>query len=182
MVVVNLCECGCGELTKISDRDRPERGYMKGQPRRFVRGHARTPAGPTGPRIAKPDAPNPSGRCMCGCGETTAIAAYTSRRDGSAYGEHQRFIHGHNTRTGLWQRQTGRDAGRWYIYDRNRKTVAWARIVLEDRLGRPLRHDEQAHHVNEDKSDDRPENLLVLSLAEHARTHALRRRARHSVS
>ena len=38
---VKLCECGCGRPTRISDRNCPEQGYLKGQPRRFVKGHAR---------------------------------------------------------------------------------------------------------------------------------------------
>jgi len=36
-----LCECGCGRLTRISDRDAPQYGAVKGEPRRFVKGHAR---------------------------------------------------------------------------------------------------------------------------------------------
>lgn len=34
-----LCECGCGWPTTISDVDRPEMGYVKGMPRRFIHGH-----------------------------------------------------------------------------------------------------------------------------------------------
>jgi hypothetical protein len=34
-----LCQCGCGERTTIWNRNRPEEGYVKGQPRRFRNGH-----------------------------------------------------------------------------------------------------------------------------------------------
>jgi hypothetical protein len=34
-----LCECGCGQSAPIADRNDPQRGYIKGQPRRFVAGH-----------------------------------------------------------------------------------------------------------------------------------------------
>jgi hypothetical protein len=36
---VKHCECGCGQPTATSDRTRPERGDVKGEPRRFLRGH-----------------------------------------------------------------------------------------------------------------------------------------------
>jgi hypothetical protein len=40
--------------------------------------------------------PNPTGLCMCGCGQTTPISKLT-RPDGSAVkGEHTRYIHGHH--------------------------------------------------------------------------------------
>lgn len=37
---MTLCECGCGNPAPISKRDRRERGQVKGQPVRFIRGHA----------------------------------------------------------------------------------------------------------------------------------------------
>jgi hypothetical protein len=53
------------------------------------------------------------------------------------------------------------------------------RAVAEQMLGRPLRPGEVVHHRNDDKRDNRPENLQVLaSQAEHARLHAEQRRQR----
>jgi hypothetical protein len=39
--------------------------------------------------------PNPSGICMCGCGETTPLAKKTRHKTGTVRGEHLRFCHGH---------------------------------------------------------------------------------------
>lgn len=39
-----MCECGCGEPAPIAKTNRSERGWVKGEPLRFVFGHAaRTP-------------------------------------------------------------------------------------------------------------------------------------------
>lgn len=45
-------------------------------------------------------------------------------------------------------------------------------LVVEEMLGRRLRDDEEVHHRNGVKNDNRPENLQVLLKADHAREHA----------
>ena len=37
---LKLCECGCGEFTRLADRTDTRWGCVKGQPRRFIRGHS----------------------------------------------------------------------------------------------------------------------------------------------
>ena len=45
------------------------------------------------------------------------------------------------------------------------------RVVAEQMLGRPLTTDEHVHHINEDRADNRPENLRILTNAEHQKVH-----------
>lgn len=45
------------------------------------------------------------------------------------------------------------------------------RLVMEERLGRYLRPDEIVHHINDDPTDNRVENLAVMTQGEHARLH-----------
>lgn len=44
-----------------------------------------------------------------------------------------------------------------------------ARVVMEVKLGRRLTPDETVDHIDDDKTNDSPENLQVLSLADNAR-------------
>ena len=36
-----FCHCGCGQKTNLAERTKPLRGYIKGQPMKFLLGHAR---------------------------------------------------------------------------------------------------------------------------------------------
>lgn len=72
--------------------------------------------------------------------------------------------------------------GRWYANlvpkDKKngpkRKTISYARYLMATHLGRELTKDEQVDHINDDKTDDRIENLQILTLAENNKKEALR--------
>jgi hypothetical protein len=50
------------------------------------------------------------------------------------------------------------------------------RVIGEKIAGRSLRTDEHVHHIDHDKHNNKPENLIVLSKQEHARLHAMENR------
>lgn len=45
------------------------------------------------------------------------------------------------------------------------------RVIVENRIGRPLRKDEHVHHIDENKANNSDENLAVLSASAHALLH-----------
>ncbi len=104
------------------------------------------------------------GACECGCGRRTNV--YRGRR--------QRFIQGHHlhlTRNPDFPFRFDARQGRWFVTTRDGNSYPWALLVMWNVLGREPLDDEQIHHVNEDKTDDRPENLAVLSPGAHTRLH-----------
>jgi len=56
---------------------------------------------------------------------------------------------------------------RYRVLNINNKTVGEHRVIMERFLNRKLRSDEVVHHLNYIKSDNRIENLQVMSQKEH---------------
>ena len=70
-------------------------------------------------------------------------------------------------------------ASKWYIcikkpgHPRANKGgyVKRAVLVVEEQIGRYLSPNEEVHHINRIRSDDRLENLQLITHAEHAKVH-----------
>jgi hypothetical protein len=82
--------------------------------------------------------------------------------------------------SGRWaggRRKTGR--GYVQIYSPNHKEadingyVMEHRLVMEQALNRPLLKNEDVHHQNKDRGDNRLENLIVCSRSQHKKIHSL---------
>lgn len=61
--------------------------------------------------------------------------------------------------------------GRWWIVGRNDKTYPYARGIMECALRRKLIKKDIVHHINEDPTDDRIENLALTTRSEHIEIH-----------
>ena len=62
--------------------------------------------------------------------------------------------------------------GQGYVYSNTDPKRRFEHIyIMEQHLGRPLRRKEVVHHINENKTDNRIENLQLMTRGEHQRHH-----------
>lgn len=86
---VKLCECGCGRPAPLARKTERKRGWVKGQPIRFIQGHN---AGSGVPVAVQPT----DGRCACGCGLATPLAPSSRASRGRVKGQPVRYLPSHN--------------------------------------------------------------------------------------
>lgn len=82
-----------------------------------------------------------------------------------------KFKEYNNTRTSWKGGHIGKTTGYKYIRI-DGKDVEEHRLIMEKHIGRRLGRDEVVHHINGIKTDNRIENLQIMSRADHMRFHA----------
>jgi hypothetical protein len=73
-----------------------------------------------------------------------------------------RFISGHNPKPnggGLWLNSKGRVI----VEGRDGSKTILARIIMENKIGRPLTAEEEVHHKDENPLNNDPDNLVLFS-------------------
>ena len=63
------------------------------------------------------------------------------------------------------------ESGYWVLYRRNEKPIKEHIKVMEDHIGRKLEKFEVVHHINHVKTDNRLENLELMTRSVHSKYH-----------
>lgn len=74
--------------------------------------------------------------------------------------------------TRAWNNKGGsrRKDGYLMVWIKGKKVLAH-RLVMEEKIGRPLARWEIVHHVDGDRTNNNPTNLIIMSQADHMRIH-----------
>ena len=168
------CECGCGQETKPAPQTWAKQGWVKGQPLRFVVGHS-TRGRVLGPRpdavkekiraknIGRP--PDPSSYAHWAGADTSGP------RNANWKGGQHVFPNGYR---GLCVPGHRRAYSNGYVYEHI--------VVAEAKIGRPLAKGEVVHHLDHDRLNNDPGNLVVVaSHSEHIRLYHPNGRHRKSM-
>lgn len=75
-----------------------------------------------------------------------------------------------------WQGGKTHSTKGYVVLSNNGNVIFEHRAVMETHLGRKLTDDEVVHHINGDKTDNRLENLQLMTRGEHSTMHNKRRK------
>ena len=81
----------------------------------------------------------------------------------------------------IFHRKEGRNMINIVFPDKTRTTLSYARFIMSTHLGRKLSRAETVDHINEDRLDDRLDNLQILSREENSRKHVIEKQTRKMV-
>lgn len=116
--------------------------------------------------------------CQCRtCGITFHIYAASFKAGEGKYCSRKCLAEAKRTwvgdRSPRWQGGTSTSVqGYIRVHSRDGNHRGEHRRIMEQIIGRALTRDEHVHHINHDRTDNRPENLVVLIKEEHLRLHA----------
>lgn len=184
MSATGLCQCGCGERTSMVKKTETAFGRVKGQPNRFVTGHANRGRIHLSRRTTVPT--NITVFCSCGCGQLTKVPRKSSGKTGDVKGVPRTFLHGHFFHTinlkgqssPSWKGGTRKHLGYVYVHQPEHPNadtegyVAEHVLIASRVLGRPMKRGEHIHHANCVRDDNRNSNLVICSASFHRILHA----------
>jgi hypothetical protein len=163
------CHCGCGQKTEMARQTHRKKGWIKGEPYRFVPRHHLRVIGRE--RIGQPRSEETRQKIS----ETHKAKGTRPSAEGIAKSNANRptgenspswkggysFVNGYRC---VRNQEHPRAHPNGYVYEHI--------IVAETKLGRPLAKGEVVHHIDMDKANNHPDNLQVFaSQSEHARHH-----------
>jgi len=88
----------------------------------------------------------------------------------------------HKLKVSAGRRDTGIKAGRMWVYVLGRGKIFRSRYVAEQMIGRRLTRDEIVHHIDRNKLNDHPSNLMVLTQEQHSTLHMIEDRERDATN
>lgn len=113
--------------------------------------------------------------CRCECGKTTTVrtTCLTSggtKSCGCKFKKDLKRMENHYR----WKGGTYISANGYVVkYLGHGKEKTEHRIIAEQKLKRKLMSNEIVHHINHNKTDNRPENLAVMTQSEHMKVHLI---------
>jgi hypothetical protein len=167
-----LCECGCGDYTNIAFKTNSKRGWIKGQPLRFINGH--------NARGVKREKQEIEKDCLY-CGKTYKVGTWRE--------ETTKFC-SINCKTSYTNKEKARGYGEFtkekgylkikipdHTYCDKSGYVFFHRYLIEQHLGYEIDPKEyDVHHIDENKMNNNLSNLVVIRHSAHMRLHALKRK------